>query len=140
MIHVEMKAANAASGRMRSSLRRMGQFQHDVGSRVSYFSYIRYLHMREAGSLEGEFARWKARDRDAKLRTLAGVIRDYEPWVIVAWISRSEHEAVLKPAAPYVIRQAYFLLFYAIIVKLAHWPRAARPNTMWKDVVFVFSK
>ena len=85
---------------------------------------IRYLHMREARSLSGEFARWKACYRDAKVRSLASVIRDYEPWVIVAWMSRSEHDAVLKPVSPYVIRQAYFLLFHAVIVKLAHWHHA----------------
>jgi hypothetical protein len=85
---------------------------------------IRYLHMREARSLTGEFERWKAADRDKKLRTLAGVIRDYEPSLMFAWLSRSEHGAVLKPVAPHMLGQAYFLLFYAVIVKLAHYHHA----------------
>jgi Protein of unknown function (DUF3800) len=85
---------------------------------------IRYLHMREARSLTGEFERWKAPDRDKKLRTLAGVIRDYEPSLMFAWLSRSEHGAVLKPVAPHMLGQAYFLLFYAVIVKLAHYHHA----------------
>jgi len=85
---------------------------------------IRYFHMREARNLTGEFLRWKGRDRDAKIRMLADVVRSYEPWVVFAWISRAEHDAVLKPVAPHVLRQAYFLLFYAVIVKLAHWHHA----------------
>jgi Protein of unknown function (DUF3800) len=96
---------------------------------------IKYLHMSEARSLQGEFFRWKARDRDAKLRTLAGVICDYEPWILVAWMSRSEHDRVLKPASPYIIRHAYFLLFYATIVKLAHWHHH-KGITMPVDFVF----
>jgi hypothetical protein len=34
---------------------------------------IKYFHMREARKLEGEFARWKAKDRDAKIKRLAEV-------------------------------------------------------------------
>jgi hypothetical protein len=82
---------------------------------------IRYFHMREARKLEGEFAGWKAKDRDAKIRLLAEIAASYNPWTITAWISRTEHTAILKPIAPFMLQQPYFDLFYAVILKLAEW-------------------
>jgi hypothetical protein len=82
---------------------------------------IKYFHMREARKLEGEFSGWKAKDRDAKIRHLAEIAASYDPWTITAWISRAEHDAILKPIAPFMIRQPYMDLFYAVILKLAQW-------------------
>jgi hypothetical protein len=82
---------------------------------------IRHFHMREARALDGEFARWKARDRDNKITRLAKVAANYRPWTITAWISRKEHTAILKPIAPFMLRQPYLPLFYAVILKLAQW-------------------
>jgi hypothetical protein len=82
---------------------------------------IKYFHMREARKLEGEFARWKAKDRDAKIKRLAEVAASYNPWTITAWISRKEFDAILKPIAPFTLRKPYLLLFYAAILKLAQW-------------------
>jgi hypothetical protein len=81
---------------------------------------IKYFHMREARHLEGEFLRWKARDRDNKIHYLASVIDSYRPWTLVVWVSRKEHDAILKPIAPFMIRHSYVALFYAVILKLAH--------------------
>ena len=65
------------------------------------------------------------------------MIQDYEPWVILAWLSRSEHDTLLKSVAPYAIRQVYFLLFYAALVKLAHWHH---PLGIKLPVNFVFAQ
>ena len=81
---------------------------------------IRYFHMREARQLEGEFDRWKAQDRDNKIRYLATVIEGYRPWTLVVWVSRVEHDTILKPIAPYMLRHPYVTLFYGAILKLAH--------------------
>ena len=91
---------------------------------LARFPSIHHFHMREARKLQGEFAGWKAHVRDAKIRRLAQVAASYEPWTITAWISRKEHDAVLKSVAPYLLRQPYVSLFYAVILKLAHWHHA----------------
>lgn len=82
---------------------------------------IRYLHMREARSLTGEFHGWKAEERDRKIYHLARIIEAFQPWAITVSVSRKEHDAVLKPNTPYMVRHAYFTLFYTVILKLAHW-------------------
>jgi len=82
---------------------------------------IKYFHMREARKLEGQFAHWKARDRDAKIRRLAEVAESYRPWTITAWMSRKEHDAILRPISPFLLQQPYFSVFYTVIIKLAHW-------------------
>lgn len=82
---------------------------------------IKYFHMREARQKKGEFNGWKTKDRDAKIRRLAEIAASYNPWTIAAWISRAEHDAILKPIAPFMIRQPYMELFYAVIIKLAQW-------------------
>jgi hypothetical protein len=82
---------------------------------------IRYFHMREARKLEGEFAGWKATDRDEKIRRLAEIAASYKPWTIIAWISRAQHAAILKPISPFMLRQPYLALFYTVILKLAEW-------------------
>jgi hypothetical protein len=82
---------------------------------------IRHFHMRDARHLEGEFKRWKAKDRDEKIHFLATVVETFRPWTIVAWVSRKEHDTIVKPIAPSMINHAYFDLFYAVILKLAHW-------------------
>jgi hypothetical protein len=82
---------------------------------------IKYLHMREARKLEGEFHRWKAADRDEKIRLLASLVGTFSPWTIGVWVSRAEHDAIVKPIAPSMIRHAYMFLFWAVILKLSHW-------------------
>jgi hypothetical protein len=82
---------------------------------------IKYLHMRGARKLVGEFSRWKAENRDDKIRFLATVAESFRPWTIGAWVSRKEHASIMKPIAPAMINHAYFPLFYAVILKLAHW-------------------
>ena len=82
---------------------------------------IKYFHMQEARKLDGQFARWKAKDRDAKIRRLAEVAASYHPWTITAWMSRKEHDAILRPIAPFLLQQPYFSVFYAVIINLARW-------------------
>jgi Protein of unknown function (DUF3800) len=81
---------------------------------------IRHFHMREARGLVGEFARWKAEDRDDKIRLLASVIENFRPWTIAVWVSRKQHDAIVGPIAPFMIRHAYVFLFWVATVKLAH--------------------
>lgn len=82
---------------------------------------IRHFHMREARALEGEFLGWKRKDRDNKISLLANIVESYRPWVMVVWLSRNEHEEILKPIAPFLLRQPYVSLFYAAIMQLARW-------------------
>lgn len=82
---------------------------------------IKHFHMREARKLVGEFDRWKAEDRDNKIRFLASIIENFRPWTIAVWVSRKEHDAIVKPISPYMISHAYVSLFWAVILKLAHW-------------------
>lgn len=82
---------------------------------------IKYFHMREARKLVGQFARWKAAARNAKIKRLATLVARYEPWTITAWVSRKEHDAILRPITPFLLQQPYFSVFYAVIIKLAHW-------------------
>jgi hypothetical protein len=82
---------------------------------------IKYFHMREARKLEGQFERWKATERDRKIKHLATVLASFRPWTLSAYISKKEHEAILKPVSPHLIRHPYFSLFYTVVLKLAHW-------------------
>lgn len=77
--------------------------------------------MREARKLVGEFNRWKAEDRDDKIRFLVSVVENFRPWTIAVWVSRKEHDAIMKPIAPHMISHAYVSLFWGVILKLAHY-------------------
>jgi len=82
---------------------------------------IKHFHMREARKLVGEFNRWKGEDRDNKIRFLASIIENFRPWTIAVWVSRKEHDAIVGPISPFMIRHAYISLFWGVILKLAHW-------------------
>ncbi len=82
---------------------------------------IKHFHMGEARRLEGEFVRWKASVRDQKIHLLATVIESCRPWTMAVWVSRKEHDAIVKPIAPFMIRHSYFALFCAVVLKLANW-------------------
>jgi len=81
---------------------------------------IRHFHMREARMLQGEFLRWRGKDRDEKVSFLATVLKTYDPWTLTVWLSRKEHYQIVKPIAPYMLHHPYVYLFYAAILKLAH--------------------
>jgi hypothetical protein len=81
---------------------------------------IKYLKMSQANSLSGEFAGWSVAAKDDKIKGLSRVIRHFNPMSIHASISRAEHEAILKPKAPYGFTP-YLLCFQAIIIPLANY-------------------
>jgi len=98
---------------------------------------IKYFKMREARGLIGEFQGWRPTTRDRKIELLSRVIADYDVKTISAWVSRREFWEVVTPIIPYQIRHPYGFLFYAIIIKLAHWQHRAG---MTLPVDFVFDE
>jgi len=77
---------------------------------------IEYFKMREAASPCGQFANWKARDRDKKLGALSRVIQQYKS--IEAIHCSLDYEAfneILKPEMPNKQDNAYFLAFHSLI-------------------------
>ena len=80
---------------------------------------IRFLHMKEARSLQGEFEGWRAIDRDLKIIALTEIIVRREPHVVNCWFSTKDYEEVVRPAAPSDLRHAYSLAFHAIVQTVA---------------------
>lgn len=82
---------------------------------------IEYLHMVEAESLRGQFEGWSETQRNLKVVALARVIAKHDPWFLESRVSRNKVKEVSEPVVPYDLRGPYFPLFYAVILKLAHW-------------------
>jgi hypothetical protein len=82
---------------------------------------IEYFHMVEAENLRDQFKNWLPADRDAKVDALADVIVKHKPWSIDCSVSRSDYDRIIKPVAPYDLRNSYFPCFCGVIVKLAQW-------------------
>ncbi|MGC2421984.1 MAG: DUF3800 domain-containing protein [Candidatus Acidiferrales bacterium] len=97
------------------------RFSDDWKAIVDAVPTIRYFKMREAQNLSGEFLGWDVIARDAKVLSLADVIKRHEPWSLECSISRTDYLRIVRPVVPYDIRHPYFDAFYAAIIKLAEW-------------------
>jgi hypothetical protein len=82
---------------------------------------IRHFHMRNARAFEGEFAGWKAIDRDLKIIALTEVILKHEPHFVSCWLSAESHDATIRQVAPSDLRHAFSLAFQAIIQTVAEY-------------------
>lgn len=81
---------------------------------------IDYLKMSEANCLGGQFRGWDAPDRDAKLNSLARLIRHFQPASIHSSVSRTEVKAIMEGVVPYGFANPYFYCFQAIMIPLAY--------------------
>ena len=96
---------------------------------------IRHFHMTEARRLVGEFAGWKAIDRDLKIVALTDVIMRCEPHIVSCWLSRDAFEKLMRPVVPYDLRHAYFDCFQAIVQTVAQYQNI-RGITTPADYIF----
>jgi Protein of unknown function (DUF3800) len=99
------------------------RFSDDWLAILSAAPTIQYFKMREAENLSGEFLGWDAAARDAKVLAFADLIEKHKPWSIACFISRADHQDIIRPIIPYDLRHPYVDAFYAIIIKLAQWHR-----------------
>jgi hypothetical protein len=106
---------------MRAKLRRLGNFSFAWEAALAQEPSIKHFHMREARKLVGQFDRWKAEDRDNKIRLLVSIVENFRPWTIAVFVSRKEHDEIVGPISPFIIRHPYVSLFWAVVLKLAHW-------------------
>ena len=89
---------------MRAKLRRLGNFSFAWEAALAQEPSIKHFHMREARKLVGQFDRWKAEDRDNKIRLLVSIVENFRPWTIAVFVSRKEHDEIVGPISPFIIR------------------------------------
>lgn len=82
---------------------------------------IDYFRMVEAQNLNGQFRNWVACDRDAKVESLGKVIYDHNPWSFECSVSQEAFDRIVKPVAPYDLKNPYMVCFYGAIVTLARY-------------------
>lgn len=98
---------------------------------------IEYFKMSEAHSLKGQFERWQEKDRDAKVSRLAKVIRDFDVLSIQVSVSRTDYNRIIRPVAPHGLGNAYFTLFYGVIITLT---RTHQQMGITMPVDFIFDE
>lgn len=80
---------------------------------------IGYLKMVEAQNLRGEFKGWSAEQRDAKLASMARIIRHFKPVSFEVSVSTKEFDRLVKPYAPYGLKTPYFPCIFAVTSSVA---------------------
>ncbi len=96
---------------------------------------IRYFRMAEAQNLSGEFKDWTETDRDRKIENLSKIIYEYNPWSFECWVSQKAFDRILRPVAPYDLKNPYMVCFYGTIVTLARY-HARQGISLPVDFVF----
>jgi hypothetical protein len=96
-------------------------FSDDWQKKLDANPRIEYFKMREAQNLSGQFFGWDPIVRNRKVHAMADVIEEHEPWSIEAYMSKAQYQRIVAPIVPHDIRHPYLDLFYALIIKLAHW-------------------
>jgi len=96
---------------------------------------IDYLKMREAAKLEKQFRRWRATQRDAKLRRLIAVLRAYNVVALASFINQRDYSQRVKGKMPEEYDNPYFFCFYDLILGTLQYQRRKHPD--W-NVQFVF--
>lgn len=86
---------------------------------------IRFFHMREARTREGEFKGWKTIDRDLKIVSLVEVILRHNPHAISCCISSEDYNTILRPASPSDLRHVFSLAFHVVISTVAEYQLGA---------------
>jgi len=95
------------------------RFSNDWREALHAIPKIQYFRMVEANNLRGQFRGWKEPERDAKLVSLAKLIYEYNPWSFECWVSKTAFDRILKPVAPYDLKNPYLVCFYGAIVTAA---------------------
>jgi len=101
----------------------------DAEPRISTF------HFRDARKLEKEFRGWTPLARDLKVIALTEVVMRHRPMIYACWVNVDDYNRIVRPAAPPDFRDAYFALFYTVIVSVAA-TRVNLGDTIPIDYVF----
>ena len=80
---------------------------------------ISYLKMVEAQNLRGEFRGWSREKRDAKLTSMARVIRHFDPISYQVSVSTLEFSELVRPYAPYGLKTPYFPCIFLAVSTVA---------------------
>jgi hypothetical protein len=110
-------------------------FADDWKLRLDKPPTIEYFHMVEAQNLRDQFSGWTPSERDAKIDAFASLIEKYQPWSIACSISQSDHNRIVKPVAPYDLRQPFVSCYLGLIIKLAQLHTSMRLN-LPTDLIF----
>lgn len=117
------------------SAERWLRFSDDWKAALDAPPKIDYFHMVEAENLRDEFKNWSAPDRDAKINKLGKVIYKHNPWSFECWVSESAFNEIVRPVAPYDLKNPYMVCFYGAIVTVARF-HASKAITAPVDFVF----
>jgi hypothetical protein len=119
------------------SAERWLQFSDDWKAALDAPPKIEYLRMVEAENLRDQFNKWSEEDRDAKVNKLGEVIYEHNPWSFECWVSERAFNEIVKPVAPYDLKNPYMVCFYGAIVTVARLHESERITT---PVDFVFDE
>lgn len=119
------------------SAEKWSQFSDDWKAELNTPPKIEYFRMVEAENLRGQFIRWPWRKREQKVNRLAKVIHKYNPWSFECWLSEKAFNKILKPIAPYDLKNPYMYCFYGVIVTVA---RLLQSEGIKAPVDFVFDE
>lgn len=98
---------------------------------------IAYLRMVEANGLRGQFKGWTAESRDDKLRSLARVIKHFEPLSFQFTINRDEFFRILKPVSPRGLGSPHFICSFSVIGGVVRFSASKRGNI---PIEFIFDE
>lgn len=96
---------------------------------------IKYLKMREAQNLSGEFRGWTQEARDLKIARLIRVINNFEPMSFEFSVSREQFDRLVKPASPHGLGSAHFSCTFGIVSAVSRFVAEA-PETAPIDFIF----
>jgi hypothetical protein len=111
------------------------KFSDDWKAALKETPSIEYFHMVEAENLRDQFKGWKEDERTEKVRRLGEVIYKHNPHSFECWVSKRAFNEILKPVAPYDLKNPYMVCFYGAIVSAAR-HQAMLDVTIPVDFVF----
>jgi Protein of unknown function (DUF3800) len=96
-----------------------------------------YFKMWQASTREEQFKGWSVEARDARLRLLAGIIRDHALLAVAVTAPHDDYKAVFMGAIDRFHDRPYSLLYHSIMFRLLHWQIAAGLD---EPVDFIFDE
>jgi hypothetical protein len=110
-------------------------------AKLHEYPRIDYLKMSEAMRLHDQFEGFSKEQRDQKVIALAQLAHDHIEARVDCVIERAAYDELIKPLGRRrhkIIRDPYFLCFYALIVEVSNFP--IRIGLPMLDLRFVFDK
>jgi uncharacterized protein DUF3800 len=98
---------------------------------------LKYFKMHEAHTCTGEFTGWKQTDRDVRLASLAGIIKDHVVAGVSSVVRQDDYDEIMAGRIAKPLDYPYWLMYYSIIMRtlLLH-----RENGLVEKTDFIFDE